>query len=617
MKRSFFGFSQVPQRDDLAREDQDSAGANPKAINLTSFRKLSSTLSLPLGEHNIPNRSLGKPSRKHLVNFVDVIALSTCLLCLAGAIVVVKPSLSYATTLGYTRQIIAVGFLLGVMTQCMLRVVPHAFLLVEARFGRSTLQNFDGLLRWTPLADHLGVVWRVLLIVLLLLPLGLSIGYKRYTGGIGYGHVNSTLVELGPTAPPGTQGIGSSTTVTNATAPFIAATLATEKVPDFESGAKAVYGYNLVLLSKTRAAALDAPLPEHVASIQSSLGSVESTTISAKVRGTVSQYHLLTDADRTNASYKSAWQNGGWKTLSLYNGDKFGFLAVSNAYSDDPASYNSSWIYLGTFPTNDNADEDRVRFQNTANLVTVSRNHCNATWNLTSSSILLASATCGAPLWDGYQYYTGSQLGVADTMPSIMMEYLAPFATTRNASKWAVPSYAMAVASMYQSRIASTDGAVPVQRAGIINYYWSLDTAPNDTYTYDNLVVGNYVERYNGTLTSILQRPVLRADGSLYVLLAIQPMLSLIAFITTVLLRQVPLAHGFGLISLLAGVEREDLDLLAGATLSGQTKKAVSVAVEIVKETDLVGESTSRLRYVIGQRARGRVRQLDRRIKYH
>lgn len=575
-------------------------------------------LSSRTGEHGMTT-SLGKPSRKHLINVVDALATLLCALCLIGSIVVVSPSFSYAAQLAYTRQIIAVGFLLGVMTQCMLRTVPHAFLLIEARYGRSTLQNFDGILRWTPLANNLGAIWRLSLLILLLLPLGLSIGYKRYTGGVGYGKSSTTDVGLGPTAPPGTQGIGISTTVTNATSPFIAATTNSELLPDFNNGSSPVYGYNLVLLSETQAAALDAPLPESITSIQQALGSNEAARISADVRGTVSQYHQLTDSDRSNASWDGPWQYGAWRDTELYNGFKFGFLAVSNAGSDDYGSFNSSWIYLGAFNATTASSTDQISFQKSAALVTVSRKLCHATWNITSSSVILASATCDGDLWEGYQFYTNSQLGVADTMPPIMSEYLASFATSRNSSRWIKPTFAVSVAAMYQSRIASSSGGVPVQTNGLITNYWYTDSQHRNDSTF-NLTTQVYTERYNGTLTSITQRPVLRADTSLYVLLSIQPFLTILGFLTICSLHRVPLAHGFGLILLLAGVERENLDILEGATLSGETKKSVSVAINIVDAMDRGGPAlVRRLQYSIGRRAERvqRHQQLDTKLKYH
>lgn len=602
------GFKEVPAVDvstgQTYNSDRDvpfrvlgSVGRKPVAtpqdrVPIASTIEQESMLSTQRAE-KAPPASLGRPARKAVVNWVDAVATLLCILCLIAAIVIISPSFAYAAELAYTRQIIAVGFLLGVMTQCMLRTMPFAFLLIEAHYGRSTLQNFDGLLRWTPLANNLGAIWRTSIIIVLLLPLGLSIGYKRYTGGLGDTHATTGTVGLGPTAPPGTQGIGFTSTMTNATLPFVGATIDNETVPSFDDQGGQVYGYNLVLFAATDAAALDAPLAENISSIQASLSPAEAVTISADVRGTASHYHTLSDSDRTNASWTDAWAYGAWKTITLYNGYKFGFLAVSTASGDSPGWYNSSWVYMGAFPTDNDDDADRRTFQRTASLCTVSRKSCHATWTVTSSSILLASATCSTDLWSGYQYLASSQLGVADTMPPLMAEYLAPFATTRNASSWRVPSFAMAVASMYQSRIASSSGAVPVQLAGSLYQDWLYnDTYDNATTTTSpsssspvplNLTTNAYTERYNGTLTRVLTRPVLRAEWSLYVLLAIQPLLTTLAFVAICAFHETPISRGFGLKSVLAGVERDTLDLLAGATFSGETKRPVTMEIRVVE----------------------------------
>ncbi|OQV09701.1 hypothetical protein CLAIMM_13793 [Cladophialophora immunda] len=545
--------------------------------------------------------SLGRPVRKGSINWVDALATLLSMLCLIGAIVVVNPSFSYSAYLGYTEQIIVVGFLLGIMTQCMLRTVPHAFLLIEARYGQSTLQNFDGLLRWTPLADNMGVIWTVLLGVLLLLPLGLSIGYKRYTGGIGSTGSVTTVVEFGTSSPPGTQSTGVLNQMVNATLPFMAATTTNETLPEFGTGSGQVYGYNLALFSVTEAAALDIPLSETVLSIQAELGSGELAIVSADVRGTMARHHPLSN---TSIDWEDAWTYGDWSASNLW-GDEYylGFLAVSGPKDDDPRSWNSSWVFLGAFNESvaNNVSENAIAFQQAARLFTLSRVGCHATWNITTGSILLAAARCGDELWKGYQFYTSCQLAIAERVPSLLPEYLAPFTTFRKGSPWELSTYVMSVASSYQSRMASSLGSVPVQVNGSIYQDWALAT--NSTAASPlNLTSGLYQETYNSTLTKSIQRPVLRSDWLLYGLLAIQPFLTVLGIVTIYLLRRVPLAHGFGLISVLAGVDKDGLDILAGATLSGQTKKAVSMQVDVVEDVNPSnGTLTRRLRYSLGR----------------
>jgi hypothetical protein len=65
---------------------------------------------------------------------------------------VVSPSLpwAWAAKLQYTNQITIIGFLMGVMAHCSQSVLPYLFILLEAGFGPSTLQNYDGIIRWAP-----------------------------------------------------------------------------------------------------------------------------------------------------------------------------------------------------------------------------------------------------------------------------------------------------------------------------------------------------------------------------------------------------------------------------------------------------------------------------------
>lgn len=607
--------------------------ASRKAVP-TSRDRLSATSSVEYERMLTEKRdkefvtSLGKPERKGSINWVDALATLLSILCLIGAIVVVNPSFSYSAYLGYTEQIIAVGFLLGIMTQCMLRTVPHAFLLIEARYGQSTLQNFDGLLRWTPLADNMGAIWTVLLGVLLLLPLGLSIGYKRYTGGIGSTGSVTTVVEFGTSSPPGTQSTGVLNQMVNATLPFMAATTTNETLPEFSTGSGQVYGYNLALFSDSEAAALDIPLAETVLSIQAELGSGEFARVSADVRGTMARHHPLSETSMDDADWEDAWAYGDWRAFNLW-GDAYylGFLAVSGAKDggpedDDPRSWNSSWVFLGAFneSTTSNASENTIEnalaFQHAARLFTLSRVSCHATWNITTGSILLAAARCGDELWKGYQFYTSSRLSIAERVPSLLPEYLAPFTTFRKGSPWEMSTYVMSVASGYQSRMASSLGSVPVQVDGSIYQDWA--SATNSTAASPlNLTSGLYQETYNSTLTKSIQRPVLRSDWSLYCLVAIQPFLTVLGIVTIYLLRRVPLAHGFGLISVLAGVDKDGLDILAGATLSGQTKKAVSMQVDVVEDVNPSdGTPTRRLRYSLGRPGLAHT-LVDTKLKYH
>ena len=114
---------------------------------------------------------------------IPLVTAAVASLCLALSYFVIAPSSRASWMLGFNGQIIVIGFLLGVMNLCTGAVVPHALLILEARYGRSRLQNYECLLTNKVLAPKASLLWRILLIMFMALPLGLSVAYKKFTGG--------------------------------------------------------------------------------------------------------------------------------------------------------------------------------------------------------------------------------------------------------------------------------------------------------------------------------------------------------------------------------------------------------------------------------------------------
>lgn len=141
--------------------------------------------------------SLGRPAKKKHFEGSHVFATGLSLVCLIAAYIAVTPQLRLAWLLRFDGQIVAVGFLLGVMNLCTSTVVPHALLLLEARFGRSSLRNYEALLQsqlWSPGASPM---WRLILSLLVALPLGLSVAYKRFLGGNSSASITMPFSEVG------------------------------------------------------------------------------------------------------------------------------------------------------------------------------------------------------------------------------------------------------------------------------------------------------------------------------------------------------------------------------------------------------------------------------------
>ena len=115
------------------------------------------------------------------------------------------------------------------MNICLASVASHLFLLIEARFGRSIIQNYDGVLRGQVFALRLSFIWRSVLGLILILPIGLSVAYKSFTGGESVIHANiikytGNSSYYGMFAPPGLQSFVGISSVFNATLAFTAAT---------------------------------------------------------------------------------------------------------------------------------------------------------------------------------------------------------------------------------------------------------------------------------------------------------------------------------------------------------------------------------------------------------
>lgn len=104
------------------------------------------------------SQSYGKPAHKARLDWLDTLAVSASILCLTSAALIIDPAYPFAARLRSGGQIIALGFLLGLMNQCLQRILPYLFVLMECRYGTSMLQNYEGLLRWSPFTSKLGVL---------------------------------------------------------------------------------------------------------------------------------------------------------------------------------------------------------------------------------------------------------------------------------------------------------------------------------------------------------------------------------------------------------------------------------------------------------------------------
>ena len=149
-----------------------------------------------------------------------------------------------------------------------------------------------------------------------------------------------------------------------------------------------------------------------------------------------------------------------------------------------------------------------------------------------------------------------------DVLP-VMAQWLISYSPpeSRSGSPWKMPSFTTAVSSMYWARIT------------YVNPYngTSFKQDPSIFYTVPD-------EKITST------RVTMQAEWGLYLILAVHSVLTIMIILTLALLYHTPIFDGFGLVSVLAGIERDSLDRLQGAALSGSLIKPVSMHISVLEK---------------------------------
>jgi hypothetical protein len=407
-----------------------------------------------------------------------------------------------------------------------------------------------------------------------------------------------------PTGPPGFQNVGTTTIMANATVPFLAAARDDMPLPSFDN--PTAYGFNILLLSNTSAAALDGPHPSRVDEIQQELSLDEVLILTAEVRATVVCYNSTAETHRHDASFWGKYYHTGDELKSIQMLPKwwqysFGVRAKGSPASNVPWEWDQSWIFAGTFAGMFAGDRGLADFQQRALGFDISRYPCQGTWRITRSSVDLLSGTCSdKPLPYQFQWFKNSFITAASENMFILSQYLGRFHPGSALSQWEIPTHVVSIASMFESYIAAAEGFVHLQPEGPIWNFWNLTTE----------VEFPYIETYIVNDTSYKEVPTIKATAPLYIVLFLQPILTIVAWLATMLLHDIPISKGFGLLSILAGVETDGLDILEGATLSGELEEPVRMTIDISG----VESPSPRVFYVVS--GKGMNGRLVRRRKY-
>ncbi len=544
---------------------------------------------------------LGKPRAKRHLDKNSILAVVGSLSCLAITCFTVLPHFSIPWKLGVTRQFQVIGFLLSLMNQCFLIVASKFFLLVEARFGHSYLQNYDAILRNSFTLPSTNYVWRGILVTIILMPISLGLVYKEFDSGIAQSRItNNTDSFYGLTAPAGLQESSARSAglsfMANATLSFYSATYKDPVIPSFPQA----YGFNTLLLSNESSAKLDAPFPDYVKSIQGDLRVGEAYVLTAPVLGTVTSYNKSIESHRDDDDFWSYYLNQidehdtsdsqdekiGSK---LYTQDLFDSGQHMTILMNNLNLRNTSWVFVGFVNVSHlaNNSEAGAGFKKTSMLFQTQRKSCNGTWRITYNSVQLLNGSCNqAPLPDRSQVlFTNATLAIPDWYIPSFVEYLGSFSAARQQSVWLIPTFTTVVNGVFWSRVLSLD--------------YIDGCGPNKSIPSDSKILLTdlcyHIDDY-----VLATRPAMNTSPWLFIALSIQPALTIIFLVASLSMYSTPLDEGFGMVALLAGVRTKTLKLLQGASFSGELKKPLRVGIAVQDYVTDEGHIIPRNEYILG-----------------
>ena len=556
--------------------------------------------------------SIGLPEEKNFLDLKESLVVLTSLVCLASAVLVIAPGSPIPPRLGYSTQLQVLGVLLAIMNKCFTSISPKFFFVNECRWGRSTLQNYDAILRNSIFVSYTSISWRLTILICTFFPILLGYAYKDkiFTGDASTISISNPASKtphfFGLAGPPGLENNWATgvSYMVNATGPWYSATrdkTGAIDPPTFP----AAFGFNMLMLSETSSAMLDIPMPEYIELLRRRLQrftTVPSLEISATVHATVSSYNDTIETLRNETTFWDPFRNLQNNTLVTDQKYGLGQRLRIDLLANDNASNNASYCFLDWHPMG--PGDTQSRFRANALYFNTRREICHGTWILTIDTLQLIKGSCNQSLDQSLDVVDQSIFKAGyeftDHYLPILTEYLLRWGTPWNSTldiwlppkpqwdPWLIPSYTTVVASMYWSRMTAK-----------IGYYTWPSKDPSMPDFRDNHVLVNHSEIYYTPTDEIfiLHVPVIsQRSWLLYFILAFQPGLCVIIFLIGFIQYDSPLDNNFGMISILAGVWTSSLPLLKGASISGRLKKPLPLTIHTQGVLPIVVEHNGKSR---------------------
>lgn len=403
------------------------------------------------------------------------------------------------------------------------------------------------------------------IILFLALPLGLSVGYKQFLGGTSTASLKSLSGLYGVSFPS----IGDWTPMNDpiylqvsSNAAFYTASADDTPIPNGSDHYPIAYGYNVLLLSEDSAAVLDLPTNEYLNTMRSKFKEGETWEMSASVNAFV--------ATRNTSAMKAASSNDLYWQLAL-NTSSLGLVSYwlsqdANTYIGMLPIVGQPFCWIGVYkggPTTEDMysksldDPNAYGFSKSAELFSLYRQRCKASWQISASGMRLTSGSCddGAHVAISQQAVEGPANGIFTVTAGPNLPHIFwPYVVERPDSSWLMPTYAVTTATSYWAHAV---------------YMIAENNIPGYNYTCVD-------ER---TLST---RQTLDAVPTLFLCLLVQPVLTIVAFSIKSFL-SLPLSDDFGVIAMLAGIKRPNLDMLGGAGFSGQLARPLRLEISLTE----------------------------------
>ena len=541
-----------------------------------------------------PSR-LGKPSRKRYVTARDGISIVTSMISFTIALISVMYARA-AVFLGQTNQLVVLGLAIAVMGSVTLGQAQCLLITLEARFGQSWLQNYDAILRNKLYGPQTSVRVRSALILLFLLPLGLSSLYKQFVGGQTTVPLSTEgNISYGPTNPPGLYGGSGHLGFINATSPLFSGKILP---PLSDPKLNTSYGFNMHIVNETVTAMLDTPTAYHMSSFQSSLTPGSTLRLSAMVNATYASLNSTpTSPERSNPDYWNEMDKRLEHWDWMWNNHNGGAFVTWASFIDQ------SFFMISVVNNSINSTSQIESFGEKAAAFNIYRGTATGNWLITRSSIFLESATDFDTTWSPETQHP--ELTTSECDASVESDPLQTVLYCNdNAMHWVYNYELTNFIWPYEYPTQTTLPPYSIWVAAVASMAWSSLAAgfgpdsPSFGRLTSNSRTNNYTLpypytylSYQGQYSMSLTTPTVQQAWGLYTTLAIQPALLIAILVARIILFTTAVSENFGLINLLAGISHETVHILKGASFSGELSGPVRVQIILddVNEDDDTG----------------------------